>query len=156
MSKSIRNLKAAFAGESQANRRYLAFAIKAEKEGMANVGKLFRAVAEAETVHAHSHLNILEGVKTTKENLQAAMYPNFIKTAEEEDRTDADRTFNWANTVEKIHQTMYEKALGIANEGKDIEPKEYFVCQACGNTVEGGTPERCPICGMPRDHFKKV
>ncbi len=160
------NLKEAFAGESQANRRYMAFAKKADEEGMANVAKLFRAVAEAETVHAHSHLKLMNVTKSTKENLQTAidgeryenteMYPKFIEVAKKEERSDADRTFSWANSVEKIHQAMYEKAIESANQGKDIDSKEYYICQTCGNTVGGEAPEKCPICGMPREQFKKA
>jgi len=114
------NLKAAFAGESQANRRYLAFAKKAQEEGFPNLAKLFRAIAEAETVHALSHLNILEEVKSTKENVDAAvngehfenteMYPKFIEEAKSEGSADAERSFNFANEVEKIHEGYYKEA----------------------------------------------
>jgi rubrerythrin len=160
------NLKKAFAGESQANRRYLAFAKKAEEEGMKNVAKLFRAVADAETIHAFNHLKTLGEVKSTKENVQEAaegekyenteMYPKFIEKSKEEGNPEAEKTFVWANHVEKIHQTMYESALKNLNEGKDVEEKEYYVCQTCGNTVEGEPPETCPICGVPKSQFKKT
>ncbi len=156
----------AFAGESQANRRYLAFAKKAEEEGMKNMARLFRAAADAETVHALNHLRTAIEVKTTKENVQAAiegekyenreMYPKFIEEARKEGETEAEKSFDWANQVEKIHQTFYEKALEILNKGKDIEASEYYVCQTCGNTVEDSPPESCPICGMPKDQFKKI
>lgn len=160
------NLGAAFAGESQANRKYLAFAKKAEDEGLRNVAKLFRAAADAETIHAHNHLRTDGGVKTTKENIQTAvegeryenteMYPKFIEEAKAEGNADAERTFDWANQVEGVHKELYEKALEKVNSGGDIEEKDYYVCQTCGNTVEGEAPEKCPICGMPREQFRKV
>lgn len=166
ISKTEENLKAAFAGESQANRKYLAFAKKAEEEGFHNVAKMFRAIAEAETVHAHNHLRILKMVKDTKENLQDAlngetyefmeMYPDFIKVATQEKINDAVVSFNYANQVEKIHGNLYKKASSLLDKGKDIEKKEFFVCQVCGNTVEGGAPNICPICGSPKEKFKKI
>jgi rubrerythrin len=166
MSKTDENLKNAFAGESQANRKYLAFAIKAESEGFPNVARLFRAVAEAETVHALNHLNVIGGVKATKDNIESAiggetyeftqMYPVFIKTSSEENVSDATRTFNLANQVEKIHGGMYKKALESVKNKNDIEKKEFFVCQVCGNTFEGEAPGVCPVCGSPKDKFKKI
>lgn len=166
MSKTEENLKAAFAGESQANRRYLAFAKKAEGEGFHNVAKLFRAAAEAETVHAMNHLRALKMVRDTRENLQAAiegetyeftkMYPEFIDTASKERASDAVMSFTNANKVEKIHANLYKKALESLNAGKDIKEKEFFVCQVCGNTVEGEAPDKCPICGSPKEKFKKI
>ena len=166
MSKTEENLKAAFAGESQANRKYLAFAKKAEDEGFPNIAKLFRAIAEAETVHAHNHLRILKMIKTTKENLQAAlngeiyeftdMYPDFIKEASKEGVSGAVTSFSYANQVEKIHGKLYEKAIESVNQDKDIEEKEFFVCQVCGYTAEGEAPDNCPICGAPKEKFKKI
>jgi len=160
------NLMKAFAGESQANRRYLAFAKKAEEEGMKNIAKLFRAAADAETVHALNHLRTAGEVKTTKENVKAAiegetyehtkMYPEFLEKAKSEGNADAERTFNWANQVEKIHHALYDKAMASLNEGKDLEGKEIYVCQTCGNTVEGEPPETCPVCGFPKSQFKKI
>jgi rubrerythrin len=166
MAKTDENLKAAFAGESQANRKYLAFAKKAEEEGLPNVAKLFRAIADAETVHAHNHLRILKIVNSTKENLQAAlngeiyeftdMYPEFIKTASKEGATAAVTSFSYANQVEKIHGKLYERALKSVSENKDIEEKELFVCQVCGYTAEGEAPDICPVCGSPKEKFKKI
>ena len=160
---SEKNLREAFAGESQANRRYLAFAKKAEEEGFKQVAKLFRAAAEAETVHAHAHLRALTGVKTTKENVQEAingethefktMYPAMIAKAKEEGQKQAEISFAYANQVEKIHAALYEKAL--ANLGKNQEG-DYYVCSVCGNTVEGQAPDKCPICGVPGSKFSKV
>ena len=163
MSKTEKNLKDAFAGESQANRRYLAFAKKAEEEGYKQVAKLFRAAAEAETVHAHSHLRVLGGVKSTRENIQEAiagethefkkMYPEFLAKAKAEAIKPAEMSFDYANQVEKIHAALYEKAL--ANLGKN-EAVDYYVCPVCGDTVEGKAPDKCPICNTPGSKFVKV
>jgi rubrerythrin len=163
MSKSEENLKEAFAGESQANRKYLAFAKKAEEEGYKQVAKLFRAAAEAETVHAHSHLRELGGVKSTKENLQQAingeshefqkMYPQMIADAQQEGNKGAQRTFHLANEVEKIHAGLYTKAL--ENLGKNAEA-DYHICKVCGMTVEGEPPDVCPVCGAKKVAFYKV
>lgn len=162
-SQTEKNLKEAFAGESQANRKYLAFARKAEQEGFKQVAKLFRAAAEAETVHAHAHLRVLEGIRSTKENIQEAiagetqefkkMYPGMVAKAKEEGLKQAETSFDYANQVEKIHAALYEKAL--ANLGKNDE-LDYYVCPVCGNTVEGKAPDKCPICGVPGSRFMKV
>lgn len=163
MDKTEQNLWDAFAGESQANRKYLAFAVKADKEGLGQVAKLFRAAAAAETVHAHSHLEAAGGIKSTKENLEAAingetyeyeeMYPPMISAANEAGNKRASRSFDYANHVEKIHAGLYKKAL--ENFGKN-EEVDYYVCQVCGNTVEGEPPDDCPICGAVKKAFKKV
>ncbi len=166
LTKSEDNLKAAFAGESQANRKYLAFSEKADKEGFPQVAKLFRAAAAAETVHAHNHLRVLGEIKSTAENLKAAvggehyefttMYPEFINDAEAEGNKDALRTFNFANEVEKIHHKLYEKALDAVNGGKDLPGTDIFICPVCGYTHEGEPPEKCPVCGAAGKVFKKV
>jgi len=164
MSKTENDLKEAFAGESQANRTYLAFAKKAEQEGHKQVAKLFRAAAEAETVHAHAHLRELGGVKSTKENLGTAisgethefktMYPAMIEDAKAEDNKGALRSFTYANDVEKIHAALYQKALdGLGNEEKDAD---YYVCQVCGMTVEGEPPDECPVCKSKKPAFRKT
>jgi rubrerythrin len=163
MSKTEQNLQDAFAGESQANRKYLAFAKKADKEGYKQVAKLFRAAAEAETVHAHNHLKQLDGIKSTKENLEAAingesfefqtMYPQMIKDAEEEGNKGALRSFNFANDVEKIHAALYQKALD--NIGSN-EEADYFVCEICGYTAEGEAPDKCPVCSAKKELFRKI
>lgn len=157
------NLREAFAGESQANRRYLAFAKKADEEGYPQVARLFRAAADAETVHAHAHLRVMGGVGTTQANLDEAiggetheftdMYPEFISIAEKEGNNAAATSFRNANAVEEIHAGLYRKALD--NLGSN-EETSYHVCQVCGNTVEGEPPEKCPICGAPRKMFKPV
>ena len=164
MSKSEQFLKEAFAGESQANRRYLAFAAKADQEGHPQVARLFRAAAEAETVHAHNHLRALNGIKGTKENLQEAiagethefkkMYPEMIEAAKAEANKAAERSFNYANEVEKLHAQLYQKLLNSLGSSK--ENYSYFVCPVCGNTVEKEAPETCPICGTPGSRFKKI
>lgn len=163
MSKTEKNLKDAFAGESQANRKYLAFAKKAEQEGYMQIAKLFRAAAEAETVHAHNHLKELGGIKGTSENLDEAikgevfefqnMYPQMIKDAEEEGSKGALRSFTFANEVEKIHADLYKKAL--ESIGKNIEV-DYYVCQICGHTAEGEAPDKCPVCGAGKKAYKKI
>jgi len=163
MSKSEQYLMEAFAGESQANRKYLAFAKQAEKEGYPQVAKLFRAAAEAETVHAHAHLRALGGIKSTTENLKAAiagethefehMYPEMIAAAEAEGNKTALRSFKYANEVEKVHAGLYEKAL--ANLGKE-ENVDYYVCSVCGYTCENEVPDNCPVCGSGPKAFSKV
>ena len=160
------NLKAAFAGESQANRRYLFSAEKAEKDGQKQIARLFRAVAEAETVHARNHLSTKEEIKSTKENLEAAiggehyeftqMYPEFIEQAKAEGNKRAEVTFDFANKVEKVHHNLYEKALKALKNGQELEDKPYLVCQVCGNTVAGEAPDRCPICQAPQSRFKSM
>ncbi|GER93858.1 rubrerythrin [hot springs metagenome] len=163
MSKTEKNLWDAFAGESQANRKYLAFAKKAEGEGYTQIAKLFRAAAEAETVHAHNHLKEVGGIKSTKENLQEAiggetyefekMYPPMIEDAKAEGNSGAERSFSYANAVEKIHAALYRKALENIGKNPDVD---YYVCQVCGNTVENEAPEECPICGAKKQAFKKI
>ncbi len=163
MSKTEKNLQYAFAGESQANRKYFAFAKKADEEGYKQVAKLFRAAAEAETIHALNHLRELGEIKSTKENLEVAMngeifefknmYPAMIEDAKADEDKGAERSFTFANEVEKIHAELYKKAL--ENLGKNPEV-DYYVCQVCGNTVEGEPPDKCPICGAMKKMFKKV
>jgi len=163
MSKSEQNLQDAFAGESQANRKYLAFAKKAEDEGYSQVAKLFRAAAAAETIHAHNHLKGLSGVKSTKENLMTAingesyefqkMYPQMIADAKAEGQDYALRSFSFANEVEKIHAALYQKAL--ENLGKNTTV-DYYVCSVCGYTAEGEAPDECPVCKAKKQVFKKA
>ena len=160
------NLQAAFAGESQANRKYLAFAAKADAEGHPLIAKLFRAAAAAETVHAHAHLRVMGGVKDTKQNLQAAiegegyefkeMYPQFIKEAQAEGNTEAVTSFRNANSVERTHYELYSKALESLAAGKDLTAGPMYVCNDCGHTVMGKAPEECEVCGASRSKFKEV
>ncbi len=157
------NLKEAFAGESQANRKYLAFARKADEEGYTQVAKLFRAAAEAETVHAHNHLMVMDGIQSTAENLKEAiegeidefeaMYPDFIKEASAEGNEKAVWTFDVANQVEEIHAGLYKKALEVLGNNEEVD---YYVCGHCGNTVENEAPDVCPICGALKSDFMKI
>jgi rubrerythrin len=163
MSKTATDLQNAFAGESQANRKYLAWSKKAEQEGFKQVAKLFKAVAEAETIHAHLHLREMGGIKTTKENLEAAisgevfeyqkMYPEMIEDAKAEGVKTALMTFTYANEVEKIHAELYKKAL--ADLGKNADA-DYYVCGVCGHTVENEPPDECPVCKSKKAAYKKV
>jgi len=164
MSKTEGFLKEAFAGESQANRKYLVFATKADQEGFPQVARLFRAAAEAETVHAHSHLRALNGIRSTKENLQEAiagethefkkMYPEMIEAAKAEGQKVAERSFSFANSVEKVHAQLYQSVLdGL---GKPQENYSYYVCPVCGFTAEKQAPETCPVCGTKGAMFKKI
>jgi len=163
MSKTEKNLLEAFAGESQANRKYLAFAKKADAEGYKQIAKLFRAAADAETVHALNHLRELGEIKSTRENLETAisgethefesMYPPMIQDAEDEGRKGAVNSIRYANEVEKIHASLYKKAVAMIGKNEEVD---YYVCQVCGNTVEGEPPDKCPICKSPKKMFKKV
>lgn len=160
------NLKEAFAGESQANRRYLFFAARAEKEGHAQIARLFRAAAEAETIHARNHLGVMGGINSTHDNLLAAlegehheftkMYPDFITQAKAEGNDRAESSFDLANKVEQIHYTLYQAAIDALDKGQKLMDEPFFVCQICGNTVGRKAPEKCPICGAPASRFKKV
>jgi rubrerythrin len=163
MSKSEENLRDAFAGESQANRKYLAFAKQAEKEGYPQAAKLFRAAGEAETVHAHAHLRALGEIGKTADNLKVAvageshefknMYPEMIKAAKEEGNKTAERSFVYANEVEKIHAELYQKALDNLDSMEEVD---YYVCSVCGMTCEHEAPDTCPVCGAKASAFFKV
>jgi rubrerythrin len=161
-----KNLEEAFAGESKANRRYLAYARKAEQEGFPNIARLFRAIAESETIHAHNHLDVLGAVGSTKENLQEAwrgekdeynsMYPMFINQAERDENSQAMTTFFWAQEAEIVHADFYDKAFQALQESRDVNLQEMHICTVCGYTVEGEPPGECPICGKGKEMFKAV
>lgn len=163
MSKSEQNLQDAFAGESQANRKYLAFAKKADQEGYGQVAKLFRAAAAAETVHAHAHLRTLKGINSTADNLKEAiagethefknMYPEMIADAKAEDNKGALRSFEYANAVEQVHANLYEKALASMD---GMAAADYWVCEVCGYTCEDEAPDECPVCNAKKKAFFKV
>ncbi len=163
MGKTEQDLKDAFAGESQANRKYLAFSKKAEQEGYKRAAKMFRAAAAAETVHAHNHLRELGGVKSTRENLLAAisgesyefqkMYPAMISDAKAENKSGALRSFNLANEVEKVHAALYQKALDSLDQKLDVD---YYVCSVCGHTAEGSAPDECPVCKAKKAAYRKA
>lgn len=160
------NLKAAFAGESQANRKYLAFAKKAEQDGLKQTARLFRATAEAETIHAHAHLRLMSGIQSTVENLQVAaageayeyqsMYPGFLKEAEAEGNKPAAMIFKYALEAERVHNRLYTQAIDVVKTGKDLPAGKVYLCPICGN-IEIGTPsDKCVICGAPKDKFVEI
>ena len=164
MSKTDQNLQEAFAGESQANRKYLAFAKQADKEGYPQAAKLFRAAAEAETVHAHAHLKAMGGISNTIQNLKEAvsgethefkeMYPVMIEAARKESNKAAERSFVLANTVEEVHAGLYQKTLENLDNPSEIDC--YYVCSVCGYTHENEAPETCPVCGAKQKAFVRV
>ena len=159
------NLETAFAGESQANQKYRAFAAKAEKEGFVNIAKLFRTTAEAEKIHAEGHLKALDKVNSTLENLKEAiagetyefekMYPPMLEQAEAENHK-AKKMFKWAVEAEAVHAKLYSLALKAAEEGKDLEVSNFYLCPVCGHIEFGEAPEKCPICGVPGDKYVEV
>ena len=163
---TMNHLMEAFAGESQANRKYLAFAKKADEDGLPQVAKLFRAAAEAETVHALAHLRVAGGIKSTVENLEAAiageaeefreMYPKFLATAQAEGMKPAEFSFKNALAVEEIHHGLYSKALEAVQSGSDLPAAPIHVCPVCGNTVEGDVPDTCPVCNVPGSKFLAI
>lgn len=160
------NLQAAFAGESQANRKYLAFAKQADAEGYPQIAKLFRAAAEAETLHAHEHLRAMGGVGNTAANLQAAiegegfeyqkMYPPYLAEAQKEGHRAATLSFKHALAVEEVHYGLYKEAKQALDAGKDLPAAPIFVCGVCGYTVSDTAPDKCPVCGAPREKFSEV
>ena len=159
------NLATAFAGESQANRKYLAFAKQAEKEGFAQIAKLFRAAAEAETIHAHYHLGNMGGVGDTKKNLEEAvggetyeftsMYPPMLAQAQAEGHK-SKVAFHFALEAEKVHARLFQQALEAMKAGKDLSKMDVYLCPVCGDVEFGEAPEKCPICGAPKAKFEKV
>ena len=159
------NLKEAFAGESQANRKYLAFAKKAEQEGFANVARLFRTAAEAETIHALGHLGALDLVKSTAENLREAvsgetyeytkMYPPMLEQAQSENHK-AKRMFGLAARAEAVHAKLYSLALEAVSQGRDLAESSFYLCPVCGHIELGNPPATCPICGLKAERFIQV
>jgi len=157
------NLKDAFAGESQAHMKYLAFAARAEKDGYPEVARLFKAIAYAEQVHAINHLGVLAGIGDTVANLAAAsdgenfenteMYPAYDAVAELQQEKGARRSIRFAMEAEKIHEVMYDEASQAVKAGKDIESAAVYVCPVCGHTASGEAPHKCPICGLPGDKY---
>lgn len=163
---TLDDLKEAFAGESQANRRYLAYADKADAEGLPGVARLFRAVAAAETIHAHGHLKAMDGVGATLANLTEAMagekyeftemYPPMVAGAEAEGHRKAARSMRFALEVEKVHYELFAKALAAVSAGGDLGEVTVHVCPICGHTVIGEAPDACPVCGCKGDRFDEI
>jgi rubrerythrin len=159
------NLKEAFAGESQANRKYLAFAKKAEQDGFSNIARLFRAAAEAETIHALGHWNALNGIQSTADNLRAAiegethefseMYPPMLAQAQAENHK-AKRMFAYATKAEEVHARLYRLALEAVSQGKDLAETKFYLCPVCGHIEMGNPPAHCPICGTQGEKFQAV
>ena len=165
MSNTTKNLKDAFAGESQASQKYLAFAKKAEKEGFRNIATLFRTAAEAERIHAEGHLTALDGIGATADNLAAAiagetyefqeMYPPMLKEAEAEGHK-AKRMFDYATKAEAVHARLYQMALDAVRQGKDLPQDKIFLCPICGDIEFGAPPEVCPICKVKGSCYIQV
>jgi rubrerythrin len=165
MPTTVENLAVAFAGESQANRRYLAFARQAEKEGLPQIARLFRAAAEAETIHALAHLANMGGVGSTLQNLEAAvagetyeyteMYPPMVKQAEAEGHRGR-HMLGWANAAEQVHARLFGQALAAMKAGQDLSQMDVYLCPVCGDVEFGAPPEKCPICGAPASRYQKV
>ncbi|MGI6454072.1 MAG: rubrerythrin family protein [bacterium] len=163
---TIKNIEEAFSGESQANRRYHAFAIQADKDGFPQIAKLFRAAAEAETIHALAHLKAMDGIQSTEENLKVAaegeryefqeMYPQFLTTAQQEGQKRAEINFKQAGAAEEVHYNLYKLALQAVQAGQDLESLSIYVCPVCGNIEIGTRSERCPICNAPADKYFEV
>jgi rubrerythrin len=165
MTTTNEHLATAFAGESQANRKYLAFARQAEKEGLAQIAKLFRAAAEAETIHALGHLANMGGVGTTLQNLEAAvkgetyefteMYPPMVEQAKAEGHK-ARTLLGWANDAERVHAGLFRQALEAMKAGRDLSRMDVYLCPFCGDVEFGEPPEKCPICGAAGAKFQKI
>jgi rubrerythrin len=165
MAATENNLKEAFAGESQANRKYLAFARKAEQEGFNNVARLFRTAAEAETIHALGHLSAMGGVGTTEDNVRAAMagetyeytemYPPMLEQATA-DSHPGGRMFSYALKAEAVHAKLYQMALEALRQGRDLAQMDFYLCPVCGNIEIGKAPDACPICGAKGEKFVKM
>jgi len=165
MASTEENLKEAFAGESQANRKYLAFAKKAEQEGFVNIARLFKTPAEAETIHAHGHLQAMNEVGSTADNLQAAidgetyeyttMYPPMLKEAEAAAHR-AKRMFGLAMKAEEVHANIYKAALEAIQKGEDFAETEFYLCPICGHIELGSPPDSCPICKAKGSKFVQV
>jgi rubrerythrin len=162
---TITNLQEAFAGESQANQKYRAFAKRAEQDGFPNIARLFRTAAEAERIHAEGHLRALEAIASTRDNLKAAvegetyeyttMYPPMLEEAQAEGHR-ARIMFGFAVKAEAVHAALYRRALEAVEQGTDLAEAGFYLCPVCGNIEFGNPPETCPICGARKDRFQKV
>lgn len=160
------NAMKAFVGESQANRKYQAFAEKAESEGYKNIARLFKAASEAEAIHAKKLLKTLGSIVSTKENLEKAvagetheyteMYPQFVREAEAEKKSDALLAFTYAMKAEEVHAGLYKEALKSLNAGQDMSNRTVWFCPVCGNVFLGQPPDKCPICNVFKKMFKEI
>jgi len=160
------NAMEAFAGESQANRKYQAFSEKAAEEGFKNIATLYKAASEAEAIHAKKLLKVLTAIGTTDKNLEASiegetheytsMYPAFVKQAESESKSDAVLIFTFAMKAEQVHAGLYKKALEALKAGHDLGREKIFLCPVCGNIEIGKAPEKCPICGVFGKQFREI
>jgi rubrerythrin len=165
MATSVDNLKEAFAGESQANQKYRAFAARAQQEGFPNIARLFRTTAEAERIHAEGHLRALDAIASTADNLKAAiggetheyteMYPPMLATAEAEGHK-AKRMFGYAVEAEAVHARLYQAALEAVLQGKDLAEARFYLCPICGHIELGAPPDECPICGAKKSKFVEI
>lgn len=159
------NLKAAFAGESQAHMRYLIFSEKAEREGYPNIARLFKAISFAEQVHATNHYRELGGINASPQNLRIAidgetweveeMYPAYLAVAQLQQEKGAQRSMGYALEAEKIHAAIYTEAQKATEMGQDLKIGPVYICSVCGHTVEGEAPERCPVCNAKREKYVK-
>jgi len=163
---TIENAKEAFAGESQANRKYQAFSDKAAEEGFKNIATLYKAASEAEAIHAKKLLKVLAAIEPTAKNLDVSiagethefthMYPEFVKVAEAEGRTDAVLAFTHAMKAEQVHANLYKKALDAVKAGNDLGREKIFLCPVCGNIEIGKVPDKCPVCGVFGKQFREI
>ena len=163
---TVENAKEAYAGESQANRKYQAFSDKAADEGFRNIATLFKAASEAEAIHAKKLLKVLGAIGPTQNNLKESiagetyeyteMYPGFVKVAESEKKSDAVLAFTYAMKAEQVHAKLYEKALALLQAGNDMGREKIFLCPVCGNIELGKAPDKCPICGVFGKQFREI
>lgn len=163
--KTKENVYQAFIGEAKAYFRLLAYAEQAEVEELPQIALLFRAIAEAERVHATRQLNLVKDliVKDTDTNLERSFqrektvsenaYPEFLKIAEEEGETAAALAFGHARDAEGFHAKLYERAIMHVIKASVTE---YHVCQVCGYVTDKKIPKQCPVCGAPPEKFKTV
>ena len=180
--KSKKNLALAFSGEILGNKTLLSFAERADEEGFPQVAKIFRAAAVGESIHSHNFLRAMGGgkivkgninvsnpdgsVKSTRKNLKVAIrgekmahgnvYPSFIEIGKLEENHEAEKAFQWASEVEKIHEQLFEEALNCVKNGMDIDEKEIYLCPVCGYISERSIPTKCPVCGVPNKKFVEI
>lgn len=177
---TIKNLQAAFTGETIASAKYAAYSKKAQEEGFTQIALLFKATSASEKIHANNHQAVLEDmgqsvpdvkpdyvVKTTQENLTdaingesyeiATMYPDFMTAANAADNPLALTSLNYAYRTEQRHKPMYEKALA-ALQGNDLATlsARYYICPTCGNTYDSTPPKRCRISMTNSERFVTI